>query len=681
MAVGEPADSSTLRALEEASRAHPAQTVAKLGALLQTLPPDAPQRMLALALRGMLQARRHDADGVATSLQALDALKVGQPLAATARALVRATQARVNGPRHRADRLAQDGLAALPADGHLLLRWWLTSLLADIQEDGGDFAAALRLRHHSLALADSLGELWRRCDSRGALAYTLLLAGQAERGRAVNDESLAMARAAGNDLAISRALNVQIFFLAASGDAAGELQALEGAIRHARQAGSGEDAVLGLANLADHYLQRGDHDTALKLSREALPLARELADQRSESVALGNIGLALISKRQLDEGLRHTRASLALDERLGALTSMASFERETGSYLERAGYLREAVAAYRRHRKLADEVSRRDQQQAVLALQEAHDHQHRQRGLALLERDQDLQQAQLLNQALTQRLWIAGTVAALLLVAVAGLLLHRLRRHNSALKEGNALLRTLGEHDALTGLANRHRLHRLQLGAKGGTAAPFEGGLLLIDIDHFKRINDRHGHAAGDSVLVETARRLRAVLRAPDLIVRWGGEEFLVVTPALPQAQLEGLAQRLLSAVGERPVALGTTGMASVAVTASIGFASFPTAPTGLAVPWERAMALVDTALYLAKAHGRNLAYGIRSLQARDDRGLAAVSHDLEAAWRAGQVQLAVLRGPGDASPRGGATVAGVAGAAVETDVAGPSRPPARLIR
>ncbi len=137
---------------------------------------------------------------------------------------------------------------------------------------------------------------------------------------------------------------------------------------------------------------------------------------------------------------------------------MADFELETGSYLERAGYLREAVAAYQRQRKPADEVSRRDQQQAMLELQEAHEDEGRQRELDLLERGRDLQQARLLNQTLTQRFWAATALATLLLVGAVGLLLHRLRRHNAALKEGNAVLRTRGEHDPLTGLANRHQL-------------------------------------------------------------------------------------------------------------------------------------------------------------------------------------------------------------------------------
>ena len=101
--------------------------------------------------------------------------------------------------------------------------------------------------------------------------------------------------------------------------------------------------------------------------------------------------------------------------------------------------------------------------------------------------------------------------------------------------------------------------------------------------------------------------------------MHWGGEEFLVVAHALSQVQLEALAQRLLRAV-----------------TASIGCASLPTQPTGLAVAWDRALALVDTALYSAKAHGRNLAHDVWQLHARCEAELVEISHGLAAAWRAG---------------------------------------------
>jgi diguanylate cyclase (GGDEF)-like protein len=173
---------------------------------------------------------------------------------------------------------------------------------------------------------------------------------------------------------------------------------------------------------------------------------------------------------------------------------------------------------------------------------------------------------------------------------------------------------------------------------QGKAGANFQGALLLIDVDHFKRINDQHGHAVGDTVLVEIAQRLRDTLRVEDLTVRWGGEEFLVVVHGLPADQVETLAQRLLAAIGERPVA---SGHERIDVTASIGFATFPLLPHRDALGWERAIDLVDRAMYLAKAHGRNRAYGVRSLAE------AATAGTLEQAWRDGHADLTLLPGPG----------------------------------
>jgi diguanylate cyclase (GGDEF)-like protein len=637
------APASPLETLERLADIQPEQALAQVGALIQTLPAPGAARVQALALQGVVLAGRHLAEAAAEPLRALEAQAPGQPLAAAAAGLVRAAIARDAGLVRRADQQATDALAALPVDAPPALRMRLLQMLAGLKEDRGQLDEAVRLRLQAVDLADAMGSPSRRGEARSQLALTLRSAGQSERGQALSNEAMALLRQAGERGSLARALNVESFFRSDAGDLEGELRVMREAIEQARLADARQLQVLIMANLSDHYLKRGAFDTALKLAREALPLARALDDRRSEGVALGNLGLALISLHQLDEGLREAQAAIALSQRTGALAYQAEGEAELGGYLERAGYLREAVAAYQRHRALADELSRRDQQRAIVELQETQDHERRQQALALLQREADLQQAQLLNQQLTQRLWAAGALAALLLLGVVTVLLRRLIRHNAALKEGNALLRTLSEHDPLTGLANRHHLQRLRQAPPDGPAPPFEGALLLIDIDHFKRVNDRHGHAAGDSVLVETARRLRASLDEGDLVLRWGGEEFLVVARARPQAQLDALAQRLLCAVGERLVPHEGQG---IPVTASIGYASFPTQPTPLPLSWERALALVDTALYLAKAHGRNLAYGVRQLHAQDADELAQISHALEDAWRAGRVQLTATRGP-----------------------------------
>ncbi|MCK6423263.1 MAG: GGDEF domain-containing protein, partial [Aquabacterium sp.] len=259
-------------------------------------------------------------------------------------------------------------------------------------------------------------------------------------------------------------------------------------------------------------------------------------------------------------------------------------------------------------------------------------------------RENRLKQVQLLNAELRQRVWLASGAVGVLLVALVGAMLHRLRQAGRQLTEGNALLQTQSERDPLTQLANRRYLQRVMHPEGTGEPPPFEGLLLLVDLDHFKRVNDRYGHTAGDAVLVEVAHRLTATLRDADLVVRWGGEEFLIVAHELTPDQVQALAQRLLTAIGSTPVALsdGTR----LSISASIGYATFPTEPTRLAVSWERALDLVDTALYLAKAHGRNLAYGVRALHAHDETELVQISRGIEQAWSDGRVKLTPLHGP-----------------------------------
>jgi diguanylate cyclase (GGDEF)-like protein len=154
--------------------------------------------------------------------------------------------------------------------------------------------------------------------------------------------------------------------------------------------------------------------------------------------------------------------------------------------------------------------------------------------------------------------------------------------------------------DSLTGLFNRRHLFALaerefQRARRFGRAL----SVIMLDVDHFKQVNDRHGHAAGDQVLAEVARRLRGSIRAIDLIGRYGGEEFVLVLPetALPGAGL--LGERLRLAIANTPVA---TLDGPLAITASLGIASTEPDVADVAALINRA----DQALYAAKQAGRN---------------------------------------------------------------------------
>jgi diguanylate cyclase (GGDEF)-like protein len=154
--------------------------------------------------------------------------------------------------------------------------------------------------------------------------------------------------------------------------------------------------------------------------------------------------------------------------------------------------------------------------------------------------------------------------------------------------------------DPLTGLRNRRFLEQAIL-ADVETAHRKREDLifLLVDLDHFKSVNDTYGHAAGDAVLVQTAQVLRSVFRASDYIVRWGGEEFLVVARFVHRRAVAELAEKLRAAIEAHPFRLpdGTVFQR----TCSIGVAAFPGDLT-----WEQTVASADVALYEAKRGGRN---------------------------------------------------------------------------
>jgi diguanylate cyclase (GGDEF)-like protein len=176
----------------------------------------------------------------------------------------------------------------------------------------------------------------------------------------------------------------------------------------------------------------------------------------------------------------------------------------------------------------------------------------------------------------------------------------------------------------------------------GTSGEEIVGALFLLDVDHFKHINDGYGHAAGDEVLKAISDSLREILRETDMIVRWGGEEFLAFLPAIPRSGLDEVARRLLTGIPSKQTEYhGQPLSANV----SIGFAPFPLAPGGEPLPWERVVNLVDMALYLAKAHGRNRAYGVRGFDNFEQTSMTEVEQDLERAWRAGFVDLSIVLG------------------------------------
>lgn len=193
-----------------------------------------------------------------------------------------------------------------------------------------------------------------------------------------------------------------------------------------------------------------------------------------------------------------------------------------------------------------------------------------------------------------------------------------------ALEKANKELAESAFTDPLTSLHNRRYFktfiepellswkadQRTQYDAKQRRSDGDERVLYIFDLDHFKQINDSYGHDAGDVVLVEVGRRLQLAIRADDALMRWGGEEFLVVSRHGARETAQFLATRILESLANEPITVPSGH--KLRVTASIGWAPFPwKRAEPQSVGLEDVLFMADTSVYLSKRGGRNRATGI----------------------------------------------------------------------
>ena len=260
-----------------------------------------------------------------------------------------------------------------------------------------------------------------------------------------------------------------------------------------------------------------------------------------------------------------------------------------------------------------------------------------------------------------------GFLVLLGLAAVAGVVrwrTARVRAHNVELERlvasrtaelaaANEALRRIAITDPLTGIYNRRFFEEDVRATLATTLRSFHNvargaevagenchlGFFMVDLDHFKRVNDSYDHETGDAVLKQFTEVLLGKVRTSDTVFRWGGEEFLVLARNTNPGAVRVLAERLRAAVAEHSF---TVGLVTLRVTCSIGYATYPFADQQPDLYGaEELVELADHALYLAKNAGRNGWVGVRHGGPRfDGEALALLRRDLLAGARAGLVTL-----------------------------------------
>lgn len=270
----------------------------------------------------------------------------------------------------------------------------------------------------------------------------------------------------------------------------------------------------------------------------------------------------------------------------------------------------------------------------------------------LLEKEQALNEAEKEKRRTQTMLMVAASTILLLIILVIAIQLRQNRRLARQYE-------SLSVRDGLTGLNNRRyfeqnierELNFVKRSQQDGTGHSL--AIYLFDIDHFKRINDTHGHDAGDAVIIEFGRRIQTAIRETDMLIRWGGEEFLLVARIQRTDEHHHIAERIRSVIAEQPFQI--TKAISLNVTCTIGGVIYPYADQQDAkqktVPWDwnKLVQLADAALYYGKRKQRNAWVCVDNVLAFDQID-TILSQNLELSM---QQQLIAVSSQFDPSPTG----------------------------
>jgi len=437
------------------------------------------------------------------------------------------------------------------------------------------------------------------------------------------------------------------------------------ALADARSEGVPPTAQLNnLANVLRRLERPGE---ALPLLLEAAALIEGAGDHGEAAIVHSNIGaiqVALGDRRAAAAAFDRSRALFAQSDNVPRRLEL--YPRMIDN-LDALGRHREALALMREYKTVSDESVTVESKTRIAELESAVELARKEGELADVERaraDEQAAFADLQARAQRQRAIVWGLALALLaLVAVFVLKVREgrarrrineeLARKNSEietqhreLEQLTATIRRQSEEDALTGLRNRRYVTawldaRAVAIAQG--AAPEPVLFALIDIDHFKRVNDLHGHEGGDHALMHFGDLLRDCARGSDIVARWGGEEFLWICPGSTLAEAPALFRRLRARLQAEPLVRPA---GTVTLTVSIGFAPFPASPAHPG-DWAQSLRIADGALYAAKHAGRDRWVGFAPT-AGDDAALAEADTPIE-----------VLEARGVLQRSGGAAIAG----------------------
>ncbi len=446
---------------------------------------------------------------------------------------------------------------------------------------------------------------------------------------------------------LAKSLNNIALIYQERGDYPKARQWMHRSLQTALKLGSDEMLVVLYGNLGDIETELGNYDAAARYYNQAEQLAEKLNDRRARVVlAVSRARLALkqsqaeLARQWLDAAWQWTRdlgnrrkeveilrlyAELAereqrpqdalehlllaerLAEQSGRTNDLIEIQEQLARIYAGQGQWRQAYEHLRKEVDLSNRWLEQQKQNTLLRMQSRFDWETQKRNLELLKSRQALLEHEHERDTRERRLLLAAVLFFASLVVVLGVVLWLKMRlnvivqaKNRELEDIRKVLQEQARIDPLTRLYNRRAfMEKVEQEMRRMQRTGRSAGLALLDLDHFKQINDRYGHMAGDMILQGVAARMRTSLREVDILARWGGEEFIVLMPDTDLPTAIQAAERLRKFLSSKPY---TAGQQKIPLTVTIGVTAIRPDCTRFRDAYNAA----DEALYRGKTSGRN---------------------------------------------------------------------------
>lgn len=501
----------------------PTRAIARLQAAAPALGPQTPVavRMRYHAALAWFAISNDDATLVQTSLRQLEHLAADAgcgPCQLYAR--VRDAQwaiRRRDTARARALFVAIDAMPE-PADPDV--RFAIDYTRAMLADTTGEHARAVEHAVRAGRIAASNGDPANQVRALNVLALANAGNGDLDQAEAVALEAYAIAERIGFRYMMAYLRGNLGHIYSGKGDLDKQYVALTDALRIASgEPGLGELELMHRVNLAEHHNQRGQYGRAVEQGLRAAELARGQNNALGESAALNSVAASRLGLGQPQAAIETLKRAIANSERIDAKSYLTASLQLLAQAYERTGRSADTIATLRRIIEIDAKANEQTRAKAAAEAQQQFAAERKDREIERLSLENAKRQAEVAAQTWQRRLWAALAVALALGGALLVQVVRRVRSANRSLQVDNELLARESVHDPLTGAYNRRHCqqlmgqHEAQLRKSEGRDYAAGVGLMVLDIDFFKKINDRYGHGVGDKVLVEVSGRLRALVR------------------------------------------------------------------------------------------------------------------------------------------------------------------------